>query len=106
RLKCSMIAGAANNQLKDEVRHGYMLADRSIAFAPDFLINAGGLINVYHESLGNYNRSRALEQTEKIYDTCLGMFEVADREKISTQEAAIRMAEQRIAAIGRLKMCR
>src|SRR3954468_22245314 len=51
KLKCSIIAGAANNQLKDEVKHGYMLMDRSITYAPDFLINAGGLINVYNEYL-------------------------------------------------------
>lgn len=70
RLKCSIIAGAANDQLKDEIRHGYMLMDRSITYAPDFVINAGGLINVYHEYLGNYNRKRVMEQAEKIYDTC------------------------------------
>lgn len=106
RLKCGIIAGAANNQLKDEVRHGYMLADRSITFAPDFLINAGGLINVYHEFLGNYNRKRVMEQAEKIYDTCLNIFQFADSEKISSQEAAIRLAEKRISEIGRLKMTR
>ncbi len=106
RLKCSVIAGAANNQLKDEVRHGYMLVDRSITFAPDFLINAGGLINVYHEHLGHYNRKRVLEQTEKIYDTCLDILNFAQSEKISTQEAATRLAEKRIEDVGRLQMTR
>jgi leucine dehydrogenase len=106
RLKCNIIAGAANNQLKDEVRHGYMLADRSITFAPDFLINAGGLINVYHEFLGNYNRKRVMEQAEKIYDTCLNILHFADREKVSSQEAATRIAEKRISDVGRLKMTR
>ena len=106
RLRCSMIAGAANNQLKDEIRHGYMLLDKSITFAPDFLINAGGLINVYHEFRGNYNRKRVLEQTEKIYDTCLDILMYADREKLSTQEAATRLAEKRISDIGRLQMTR
>lgn len=106
RLKCSIIAGAANNQLKDEVKHGYMLIDRSIAYAPDFLINAGGLINVYNEYLGSYNRKRVFEHTEKIYDTCLNIFALAEREKISTQEAAIQVAEKRIAQVGRLKMSR
>ena len=104
RLRCSIIAGAANNQLQDEIRHGYMLLDRSITFAPDFLINAGGLINVYHEYLGNYNRKRVLEQAEKIYDACLDVLQVADKEKISSQEAAIKIAERRISAIGRLHM--
>ncbi len=106
RLKCSVIAGAANNQLQDELRHGYMLVDRSITFAPDFLINAGGLINVYHEHLGHYNRKRVLEQTEKIYDTCLDILDFAQSEKISTQEAATKLAERRIEQVGRLQMTR
>ncbi|MBL7861172.1 MAG: Glu/Leu/Phe/Val dehydrogenase [Cyclobacteriaceae bacterium] len=102
-LKCAMIAGAANNQLKDEVKHGYMLADRGIVFAPDFLINAGGLINVYNEYLGNYNRQRAYQQAEKIYDTCLSILAFADQEKISSQEAAIQLSEKRIREIGNLR---
>lgn len=106
RLKCSIIAGAANNQLKDEVRHGYMLMDKSITYAPDFLINAGGLINVYNEFLGNYNRNRVFEHAEKIYTTCLNILNLADREKISSQEAAIKLSEERIAAIGRVRMSR
>jgi leucine dehydrogenase len=106
RLKCSIIAGAANNQLKDEVRHGYMLMDKSITYAPDFLINAGGLINVYNEFLGNYNRNRVFEHAEKIYTTCLNILNLAEREKISSQEAAIKLSEERIAAIGRVRMSR
>lgn len=106
RLKCSIIAGAANNQLKDEVRHGYMLMDRSIAYAPDFLINAGGLINVYAEYQGSYNRKRVIEQTEKIYGTCLNILNLAEKEKISSQEAAIKLCERRIDEIGRVRMSR
>ncbi len=106
RLKCKIIAGAANNQLKDEVKHGYMLIDRDITYAPDFLINAGGLINVYNEFLGNYNRARVFEQTERIYSTCLNIFSLAAKEKINTQEAAIKMAEKRIEEVGRLRMPR
>lgn len=106
RLKCSIIAGSANNQLKDELKHGYMLIDRGITFAPDFLINAGGLINVYHEFLGHYNRKRVLEQAEKIYDTCLNILTFADSEKVSTQEAATKLAEKRIAEVGQLRMTR
>lgn len=105
-LKCSIIAGAANNQLKDEVKHGYMLLDRGVTYAPDFLINAGGLMNVYQEHLGNYNRKRVFEQAEKIYTTCLNILDLAGREKISTQEAAIRLAEKRIADIGKIRMPR
>src|SRR5690606_17639276 len=94
RLKCSIVSGAANNQLKDEVKHGYMLIDRGITYAPDFLINAGGLINVYNEYLGNYNRARVFEQAEKIYTTCMNIFALAEKEKINTQEAAIKLAEK------------
>lgn len=104
RLKCSIIAGAANNQLKDELKHGYMLMDRSITYAPDFLINAGGLINVYNEYLGNYSRNRVFTQAEKIYNTCLSILTLADQEKISSQEAAIKLAEKRIADIGLVKV--
>jgi leucine dehydrogenase len=104
RLKCRIIAGAANNQLKDELKHGYMLADRNITYAPDFLINAGGLINVYNEFLGNYKRDRVFAHAEKIYSTCLEILKVADRDKVSSQEAAITLAEKRIQEIGRIKM--
>lgn len=103
RLRCSIIAGAANNQLKDEVRHGYMLLDRSITYAPDFLINAGGLINVYHEHLGQYNRERVLEQTTRIYDTCLNILDYAEEARISSQEAAINLAKRRIAEIAHIR---
>lgn len=106
RLKCSIIAGAANNQLKDEVRHGYMLLDKSITYAPDFLINAGGLINVYNEFAGTYNRTRVFEQADKIYSTCATILNYAASEKIATQEAAIKLAETRIEQIGRLRMSR
>lgn len=106
RLKCAMVAGAANNQLKEEMKHGYMLKDRSIAYAPDFLINAGGLINVYNEYLGNYNRERAYRQAEKIYDTCLSILALADADKITSQEAAIALAEKRIADIGTVRIPR
>jgi leucine dehydrogenase len=106
RLKCAIIAGAANNQLQDETRHGYMLMDRSIVYAPDFLINAGGLINVYNEFQGNYNRKRVFEQADKIYATCSRILEVASEEKIATQEAAIKLAEKRIEEIGRIRMSR
>ncbi|MBX2944260.1 MAG: Glu/Leu/Phe/Val dehydrogenase [Cyclobacteriaceae bacterium] len=106
RLKCSIVAGAANNQLKDEVKHGYMLIDRGITYAPDFLINAGGLINVYNEYLGNYNRARVFEQAEGIYTTCLNIINYAEKEKINTQEAAIKLAEKRIEEVGRVRIPR
>ncbi len=97
RLKCSVISGAANNQLADENVHGRMLADKGILYAPDFLINAGGLINVFSELKG-YNRKDALSHTEKIFDTTIEIFDKAEREKLTTVEAAKRIAEERIAA--------
>lgn len=106
RLKCSIVAGAANNQLLDEKKHGYMLIDKSITYAPDFLINAGGLINVYNEYLGGYNRTRVFEHAEMIYTTCLNILNLADDEKITSQEAAIKMAEKRINDVGRIRISR
>lgn len=106
RLKCAMVAGAANNQLQDEIRHGYMLIDRGITYAPDFLINAGGLINVYNEYLGNYQRERVYQHTEKIYTTCLNILNRAEREKVTTQEAAIQLAEKRIEEVGKVRIPR
>lgn len=103
RLRCAMVSGAANNQLKDEFKHSYMLLDRSITYAPDFLINAGGLMNVYQEFLGNYNRQSVMEAAEKIYDKCLHVLQTSEQAKISPQEAAIKLALERIEHIGRLK---
>jgi len=97
RLRCSVIAGAANNQLEDEVRDGKICTDKGIVYAPDFLINAGGLINVYSEIKG-YDREQALEQTRKIYDTTLEILKKAELEDITTHAAALQIAEQRIAA--------
>lgn len=97
RLKCRVVSGAANNQLADENIHGRMLADKDILLAPDFLINAGGLINVFSELKG-YDRKVALTHTEEIYHTTLEIFKKAKQEKITTIEAAIRIAEERILA--------
>ncbi|MBP6533277.1 MAG: leucine dehydrogenase, partial [Bacteroidia bacterium] len=96
RLKCQVISGAANNQLADEYVHGPMLEQKGILYAPDFLINAGGLINVFSE-LHGYDRKVAIQHTEAIYDTTLEVFKKAIAEKISTIEAAKKIAEERIA---------
>jgi leucine dehydrogenase len=95
KMKCKVIAGAANNQLEDENIHGMMLVNKGIAYAPDFLINAGGLINVYQEHIG-YNRETAMRSTEHIYDVTLSIYKDAEAKKIHTQLAAIEMAEKRI----------
>lgn len=103
RLKCQIIAGAANNQLKDEQIHGDACREKGIIYAPDFLINSGGVINVAMELTG-YNRERAYAQAEKIYDSTLEILDRAKAENINTQEAAMRVAKQRIDAIGKIKM--
>ncbi len=95
KLKCGIIAGAANNQLEDEVLHGKMLMDKDILYAPDFLINAGGLINVYSELKG-YNRDKALDATKLIYNVTLDIFKKSKAENIPTVDAAKNLAEKRI----------
>jgi leucine dehydrogenase len=98
RLRCPIVAGAANNQLADEARQGRMLHERGILYAPDFVINAGGLINVYNELTG-YNRERALRMTRGIYLNLMRVFEIARSAGVPTGEAADRVAEERIAKI-------
>lgn len=103
QLKCSIVAGAANNQLADEKRHGEMIMKKGMLYAPDFLINAGGLINVYAE-LEGYNRERAMERAENIYNTTYDILKISQDQNIPSYQAANRMAEQRIAAIGKVKV--
>ncbi len=98
RLKCSVIAGAANNQLASEAQHGRDVMARGILYAPDFLINAGGIINCAWERQG-YDRKAALLQTEGIYATALAIFKRSQDEGIPTYLAANQAAEQRIRSI-------
>lgn len=103
RLKCSIICGAANNQLADENVHGKLVIDKGILYAPDFVVNAGGIINVFYELQG-YNRERALAHAEKIYATTLNIYKVSKEQNIPTYMAANRIAEKRIADIGKIKL--
>ncbi|MFB5285357.1 branched-chain amino acid dehydrogenase [Peribacillus sp. Hz7] len=95
KLKAKVIAGAANNQLK-EPRHGDLIHEKGIVYAPDYVINAGGVINVADELKG-YNRERALKKVEGIYDNIMKVIEIAKRDNLPTYRAADRMAEERIA---------
>jgi leucine dehydrogenase len=97
QLRAKVIAGAANNQLADENKHGKLLKDRGIVYAPDFLINAGGIINVYAE-LENYDKKEILRKTEKIFDTTIKILEKADLNGITTHQAAFDIANERIEA--------
>jgi len=94
RLKAELVAGAANNQLL-EPRHGDVLEQRGILYAPDYAANAGGVINgCCRERLG-WDLERTLAKTDAIYDTLLKIFELAQREKIATYQAVDRLAEER-----------
>lgn len=104
KLKCSIIAGSANNQLADEKVQGEALVKQGIIYAPDFVINSGGLINVYSELGGAYNKARAMQHADKIYDITKSIFTLAKSENIPTYLAANKVAEQRIEAIGRVKL--
>jgi leucine dehydrogenase len=100
RIKVQIIAGGANNQLAED-RHGDELERRGILYAPDYVINGGGVINVYGE-LHRWPVERAKKKAGEIYETLLRIFDIAKRERIPTYRAADRLAEQRIAAVGGL----
>lgn len=102
QLKCKIIAGSANNQLADELYHGNLLKDKGILYAPDFLINAGGLMNVYSEMNG-YNRNHVMAMVNNIYTICSDIYKRADKENISTAIIAKQMAEERIKNIKEIK---
>lgn len=95
KMKATIIAGAANNQLADESRHGMLLRKKGIIYAPDFLINAGGIINVYAE-LEGYGKNEIMRKTENIYNTTLEILTSAEANDISTHVAALEIARQRI----------
>jgi leucine dehydrogenase len=95
KLRCRIVAGAANNQLKED-RHGQELHDRGILYAPDYVINAGGLINVYNELVG-YNREVAMRMARGIFANMARLFEISRTQSIPTYLAADHLAEQRIA---------
>lgn len=99
QLKCQIIAGAANNQLQNEKQNGKAVMDKGIIYAPDYLINAGGLINCYSEIEG-YNRERALAQAQEIYNTTMRIFALSDKKGIPTYQASNTLAEERIASIA------
>jgi leucine dehydrogenase len=97
RLRVSIVCGAANNQLANEYVHGKLLQDKGILYAPDFVINAGGVINVYQEVLG-YDLKLATEKVENLYNVVLNTFVQADKANITPHEAALKVAMDRILA--------
>jgi leucine dehydrogenase len=97
QLKAKVVAGAANNQLAEEQKHGLVLRDKGIVYAPDFLINAGGIINVYAE-LENYGKEEIIRKTENIYNTTLEILTNAETNNVTTHQAAFNIAQSRIDA--------
>ncbi|MGH2693429.1 MAG: leucine dehydrogenase, partial [Actinomycetota bacterium] len=103
-LNCRIVAGAANNQLAFD-HHGDKLRDLGILYAPDFVINAGGLINVEDELRG-YDRDRAMQRVEAIYKQLQLIFAMSREKDISTARAANEYAEERIRRISRIRLVR
>jgi leucine dehydrogenase len=102
RLKAKIICGGANNQLGEAERHGQMLEDRDVLYAPDYVVNAGGLINVFCE-LEGYVRERAMRRASGIFENTLRVFEIGKEQGVPTYQAADRLAEERIEAIGKVR---
>ena len=97
-LKVEIVCGAANNVLLEE-RHGDLLVQKQILYTPDYVANAGGVINVYSE-LAGWSSARAFRKADEIYDTVLRVFQIARTDSVPTYVAADRLAEQRIRAVG------
>ena len=95
QLKCSVIAGAANNQLMDEKLHGEILFQKGIVYAPDYLINAGGVMNCYAE-IHDISDAKVMEMAGNIYQTTTDILTSSRNENIPTSLAANRLAEKRI----------
>jgi leucine dehydrogenase len=102
RHLCALRVRCNCNQLAVEEKHGKALIEKGIIYAPDFLINAGGLMNVCAE-IGTYNRALVTSSVEKIYDRLLDCLQLADNKKITAQEAAMQMAKERLSAMKDLK---
>jgi leucine dehydrogenase len=94
RLSCPIIAGSANNQLESP-KAALLLEERKMLYAPDYVINAGGLINIADE-LAGYSKERAYEKVARIYDQLKIVFSLAKKESILTAEAADRLAKARL----------
>ncbi len=101
RIKAEIVAGGANNQLEKETVHGPKLIEKGILYAPDYVINAGGLINVANE-LEGYRQDRALKQAEGIYDIISKILETSSKDNIPTYEASNKIAEERLKQVGRI----
>ena len=102
RLLSRVVAGGANNQLQT-VADGEELHRRGILYAPDYLINAGGIINIAAEIGAPYNSDWAREKTERIYETIGRVIQISQGQEISTARAADRIAQERLASVKAIK---
>ena len=102
QLKATVIAGCANNQLEDEDVHSKMLKNLRICYAPDYVINAGGVINVANE-LSGYNKQKVEQEVTNIAQTLDTIFQTADKENITTHASANKFAENRINSVRNVK---
>ena len=99
QLHCKIVAGSANNQLESP-ELAEVLKERGILYAPDYVINAGGLINVYQE-LEGYSRERSERMTRGIYYNLKYVFQLAEKNSITTEKAAELMVEERLTKLRR-----
>lgn len=103
QLQAAIVAGCANNQLEDELTHSEQLTTKGILYCPDYVINAGGLINVYHEMIG-YDERKALHHVDGIYDTLMEVFGAAEAERTTSFNAAHQLGDRRLAQAKQLKL--
>lgn len=103
RLKAKVVAGCANNQLENEKTHGKMLKELNILYAPDYVINAGGIINVANE-LSGYNKQKVENEIARIANTLNTIFIESEKKNITTQEAANEFAEHRIQSVRKIRV--
>lgn len=101
KIKCDIVAGAANNQFENEAEHAPLLAEKGILYAPDYVLNAGGLINVASE-LEGHNPELVTQRARNIYDVILAVFKKSEQEGLLTYEAANKLAEERISQVAKI----
>lgn len=102
QLKVKAVCGSANNQLKDEDKHSKMLEDKGILYAPDYIVNSGGVINTADE-LNGYNEERAKESIESIDQILKHIFDISDEHNETPLEASQHFAETRMKQISHIK---
>ena len=106
-LRCAAVVGCANNQLAEGAASARLLADAGVLYAPDFVVNAGGLINIAEElAPGGYHPEPALAAVRRIFDTVTSVLQAAEVDGVGTAEAADRLAETRIAALSSVHQIR